>query len=111
MLKKGVAMIRHIVVFKMKASAEGKSSHENLVDLKGLLESLAGKIPEIKRFEVGVNINPSVTAYDLILDSDFDDEMALITYQKHPLHQEVLNYINQVCADRKVVDWEVHTPR
>lgn len=99
-------MIKHVVIFKMKAGAEGRTASENLQELKARLEALPGKIPEIRTFEVGANINPSAMAFDLVLYSEFEDEMALITYQKHPDHQEIVGFIHQVCADRKVVDWE-----
>jgi hypothetical protein len=100
-------VIKHIVVFKMKPSVDGKTREENLQDLKGMLESLPGKIPEVRRFEVGVNTNPSGHAYDMALYSEFEDEMALINYQKHPAHQEVVTFVNAVCADRRVVDYEM----
>jgi hypothetical protein len=99
-------VVKHIVVFKMKASTDGKTKAENLQDLKGMLEALPGKIPEIRKFEVGVNVNPGSHAYDLALYSEFDDEMALINYQRHSAHQEVVTFINGVCSDRRIVDWE-----
>lgn len=99
-------MIKHVVVFKLKPSVEGKTREENLLDLRARLESLPGSIPGILRFEVGINVNPGSHACDLILYSEFDDEMALIVYQKHPAHQDVVAFVNKVCESRHVVDWE-----
>ncbi len=99
-------MLKHLVLFKLKPSVDGRTKEENLRELKERLEVLPGKIPGILKYEIGINQNPSSNAYDLGLDSEFEDEMGLITYQRHPDHQAVTTFINQVCVDRHVVDWE-----
>lgn len=99
-------MVKHIVLFKLKTAADGKSREENLPDLRARLEALPGRIPGILKFEVGININPSSHAFDLALYSEFPDELALVEYQRHPAHQEVVTFVNQVCERRHVVDWE-----
>ena len=45
-------MIKHIVMFRLKDSAEGHSKAENARKLKILLESLKEKIPVVKCLEV-----------------------------------------------------------
>jgi hypothetical protein len=99
-------MLRHVVLFKMKPSEGGRTAEENLLDLRGRLEALPGTIPGILRYEVGVNMNPTPHACDLALYSEFDDLMGLAAYQKHPAHQEVVTFVNRVCRERHVVDWE-----
>ena len=46
-------MIKHIVMFKLKESAEGSDKAANIKALKAKLEALTAQIEEIKFFEVG----------------------------------------------------------
>lgn len=100
-------MIKHIVMWKLKDFAEGLNRYENARHIKKMLEELKSKIPEIRYIEVGVNINDSDTAYDAVLYSEFDDEHALETYQKHPEHVKISSYVRKVREDRVVVDYVV----
>lgn len=99
-------MIKHIVMWKLKDFAEGKSKAENAVWIKRELEELTGKIPEIVRAEVGININGSVQAYDAVLYSEFAGLEELNRYQEHPEHKKVSAYIGKIRDGRTVVDYE-----
>jgi len=46
-------MFKHIVLWKLKENAEGKSRLENANRIKEGLEALKGKIPGMLRIEVG----------------------------------------------------------
>ena len=46
-------MIKHIVMFRLKESAEGSDKAANIKALKAKLEALTAQIEEIKFFEVG----------------------------------------------------------
>jgi MFS family permease len=70
-------MVRHIVMWRFKDSAEGKTKQENMQYIKDKLYALKDLIPEIKNLEVGMNINKSETAYDMVLVSVFEDIEAL----------------------------------
>ncbi len=100
-------MLKHIVLFKLKPSAEGASKEENAKKAKALLEALTGKIPQIRRMEVGLNAVPSDTAYDLAICSEFADEKDLETYAKHPEHVKVAEFIGKVRESRALVDYFV----
>lgn len=100
-------MIKHIVMWKLKDYAEGLSKYENARHIKKMLEGLKGKIPEIHYIEVGINISESETAYDAALYSEFEDEKALETYQKHPEHLKISGYVKKVRESRVVVDYIV----
>ena len=52
-------MIRHIVMWKFKETAEGATKAENLHKVKGLLEALPDTIPVIRRMEVHLKETPS----------------------------------------------------
>lgn len=98
-------MLKHIVMWKLKEFAEGKSKMENAKEIKAGLEKLKGKINEIEIIEVGININESVQSYDVVLYSEFKDEDALEKYQKHPEHVKVGEFISKVREDRVVADY------
>ena len=98
-------MIKHIVMWRLKESALGCTQQENAKKLKILLGSLREKIVEIKGLEVGINFAESETASDVVLVSEFDSKVALDTYQKHPEHLKVADFVKQICAERRVVDY------
>ena len=60
-------MIKHIVMWKLKDEAEGNSKAENAKIIKNSLEYLKGKINEIVNIEVGIDVNKSEQAYDVVL--------------------------------------------
>ncbi len=100
-------MIKHIVMWRLKGFANGASKEENAQKLTSYLESLKGKINEIKHIEVGININDSDAASDVVLYSEFDSIYDLEFYQKHPEHQKIVGFVNEVRSKRSVVDYEV----
>jgi len=100
-------MIKHIVLWTFKESAEGKTKSVNLKETKTLLEELKGKIKEVTRLEVGINFNPGQYAYDLALYSEFSSKEDLLVYTNHSEHQKVVEYLGKVRDQRIVVDYEV----
>ena len=100
-------MIKHIVMFRLKESALGRIKNENLQELKILLESLQEKIPVVKCLEVGINMGKSASASDIALYSEFDDIKALEDYRIHPEHVKVVEFIEKICSERRVADYEV----
>ncbi len=100
-------MIKHIVLWKLKASAEGASKEQNLAIMKRDLTALKGKIPQIRHLEVGTHLFPSDAAWDIALYSEFANEQDLETYQKHPDHVKVADFVGKVRESRAVVDYKV----
>lgn len=100
-------LIKHIVMWKLKEVAEGKSKLENANIIKMSLEDLQNKIDQINMIEVGVNINNSKQAYDVVLYSEFENIEDLNLYQNHPEHLKVGEFINKVKDERVVADYEV----
>ena len=94
-------------MFRLKESALGKSKDENLQVLKVLLESLQDKIPVVKCLEVGINMGTSASASDIALYSEFDNMQALEDYRIHPEHVKVVEFIEKICSERRVADYEV----
>ncbi len=86
----------------------GEEHPPNIVKLmKQQLAVLPVKIPEIRRFEIGINFLESPAAYDICLLSEFATREDLAAYQEHPEHKKVAQYIQSVTAGRVLVDYEV----
>ncbi len=100
-------MIKHIVFWTLKEFAWGGNKKENALKIKQLLEGLKSKIKEIKSIEVGININETPAAYDIVLYAEFASAQDLDAYQVHPEHLKVGDFIDKVRIDRRVVDYEV----
>lgn len=99
-------MVKHIVMWRLKEIVDGATKQENAEKLKGKLESLRDKIKEIKSIEVGINVNPSEAAFDIVLYSEFENNEALQKYQNHPEHKKIVDFVTRIRTDRCVVDYE-----
>ena len=99
-------MIKHIVLWKLKAFAEGSSKELNAKKIKDEIEALKSKIPQIKHIEVGINLKPSDSAYDVALYSEFANKQDLITYAEHPEHVKLAGFIGNLIENRVVVDYK-----
>lgn len=100
-------MIKHIVMWRLKDFADARGKEENARKLKSHLESLKSKIKEIKHIEVGINITISEAASDVVLYSEFDSMDDLEAYQRHPEHMKVVDFVNEIRLERRVVDYKV----
>ena len=50
-------MVRHIVLWRLKESANGRGKAENAAEIKRLLEDLNGKISGLLKLEVGYDFS------------------------------------------------------
>ncbi len=99
-------MIKHVVMWKLKDYAEGADKAENALRVKASLEGLNGKIKGLRVLEVGININDTPAAHDIILYSEFESVEDLKAYQNHPEHLKAGGIVGKVAFERKVVDYE-----
>ena len=99
-------MLKHIVMWRLKESAEGREKAENAVYVKEMLDLLPYRIKEIKNLEVGINMLNSPVSYDLVLIVDFLNMLDLQAYQAHPDHVKVADYILKVRETRALIDYE-----
>jgi hypothetical protein len=100
-------MIKHIVSFKLKETAEGKTKAENSLLMKKSLESLKEKIAAIKKLEVGINSPKADTSnFDIILITEFESFEGLQEYLIHPEHVKVAEFIGKVRESRSCIDYE-----
>lgn len=98
-------MLKHIVMFKLKETFQGKPKEELAREIKVALEKLPEIIPQIKYYEVGINELEDPRAYDIVLISAFEDRNELEIYRNHPKHKETLQFILERAEDAKVVDF------
>jgi len=73
--------------------------------VKEMLENLVPAIDQLKRMEVGLNINTKPSAFDLVLTADFDDEEGLNAYRVHPEHVKILDFMKDTVEKTAVVDY------
>lgn len=98
-------MLKHIVFFKLKEEYTESQKQAIAKDLKNMLLNLTRHISEIRYFEVGIDINRTSRAFDLSLISDFENLDTLATYQTHPEHVKVINFVKEHCMQTAVVDY------
>ncbi|ABX15061.1 MULTISPECIES: Dabb family protein [Burkholderia] len=104
-------MIRHIVMWKLKESAEGATRAQNALKLKEKLEGCRDIVPGILQLDVGVATPGLEATCDVVLVSDFADQAALDAYQVHPVHQEVKKFVVNVVEGRQCLDYLVDGTR
>lgn len=103
-------MIRHIVMFKFKETANGKTRAENLAEAKERMMAMQGKIPEIVEMKVEFGAEGSDSRnYDYILDSLFKNLDDLKAYQANPLHVAFGSFVKELREPdgRACIDFEV----
>jgi hypothetical protein len=100
-------MVKHIVMWKLKETAEGKTKEENAKIMVDMIHSLKESVPVVVDIEAGIDFNQSEAAYDVALYSVFNNKEALHIYQEHPEHLKVAEFINKVRESRVVVDYEI----
>jgi hypothetical protein len=100
-------MIKHIVLWKLKESAEGADKYQNALKVKALLEALNGQIPGLLHLEVGLDFSATADSADIALYSEFESRAALDLYQRHPDHEKVKPFVGAVRSERRVVDYDL----
>ena len=100
-------MIKHIVMWKFKEFAEGKSCEENVEIVRNALYALVGVIGEIKNMELGTDISHTDASMDLVLLTEFECAEDLKKYAVHPEHVKVADYVKKVTDTRVVLDYNM----
>lgn len=97
-------MVRHIVMWNYKEGLTAEENRRNAQKIKEELEGLVPVIPGVISLRVLTERLPS-GGRDLLLDSLFESEEALQSYQVHPEHIRVSGFIGSVTQDRFCVDF------
>jgi Stress responsive A/B Barrel Domain len=97
-------MIRHCV-FVTLAPDTSEAATAAIVDA---LRGLPDEIPEIRTYEVGVDLGWREGNPDIGMVVTFDDEDAWRTYQQHPAHiRAIEEHIAPHAAGRSSVQFEI----
>lgn len=91
-------MLHHVVCLQVPDPLQAE-------ELANRLRALPGLIPEIRTYDVGVDVVRAATSYDVGLHAMFDDVEALERYRVHHAHQAVVQLIEEVSTARVAVDW------
>ncbi len=96
-------MVKHIIVWKLKDNVDKETVKKQI---KTELEGLVGKIEGLLKMQINID-GLSSSSGDLSMDSEFENEQALMYYQSHPLHQEIANgLVRPNVSDRLSFDYE-----
>lgn len=100
-------MIKHIVIWQLKDQAEGKTKEENKEIFRNKLMDLVDKIPAVVSMEVGLKQDASPSNNDdVVLIAEYKTWNDLNTYNNHPDHQLVVEWVKKVVEKRSAVDYE-----
>ena len=98
-------MVKHMIVWKLKDDIENKEA--TAINIKSALEGLVGKIDGLTKMEIIIDKLPSSSG-DIMMDSEFESNDALMAYQQHPLHVEIANGIVRPSVSARLsLDYEV----
>jgi len=100
-------MLKHIVMWKLKAHAEGADKAANARKMKEMLDACAGIVPGILKFETAIAQPGLEASYDVVLYSEFASKAALDAYQEHPRHVALKPFIGAIREERQCMDYEI----
>ena len=102
-------MIKHIVMWKFKSFAQGRTKKENIELVRSMLTDLSGSsdFEMIKSFEFHTNANMKEGMYDALIEMTFDSFDDLDKYRNHPKHRALSAYVSLVRESRAAVDYEI----
>jgi len=97
-------MVRHIVTWNFKEGLSEAENKENAIKIKRDLEALLHRIDGIIEIKVHIDALPSSNR-DLMLNSLFESVEALASYQSHPKHKAVSEFVGSVMQNRACFDY------
>lgn len=95
-------MVKHIVTFKLKGSAEERRAAAE--KFKVALEKLPSSIDVLRSIEVGINENPA-ESWDVVLTAVVGTMADVATYATHPDHVAAAAIIAPCKESRACVDY------
>lgn len=102
-------MVKHIILWQLLNELSDKEKEEIAAAAKENLEGLKDKIDGLEDIKVIISRLPSSNA-DMMLDSTFVSEQALIAYSSNPMHIAVANkFVRPYTQTRSCIDFEVQS--
>ena len=90
-------MMTHIVMFRL-------NDPDDVPEVVGRLSAMQGQIPSLLNIEVGENSHEGPAAHDLVLVTSHAHVAGLRQYVEHPVHQDVVAWLEPLIRERAVVD-------
>jgi hypothetical protein len=100
-------MFVHIVLWKLKESADGRSKGENARLIKERIEEVANMLDGLQQLHVGFGSGATDDTADIGLYMEFASRADFDAYYEHPAHQALVGFIRDVRLDRRVIDYEL----
>lgn len=98
-------MVRHVVLLTFQPNTP-RADVDAVADA---LRTLPGRIPELRGYDVGVDLGLAGADggnADLSIVADVDDVAGYEAYRDHPYHLDpVLKHTHAAAVDAAVVDW------
>ncbi|MDL2305405.1 Dabb family protein [Bacteroides sp. OttesenSCG-928-D19] len=98
-------MVKHIVLFKLKNEMAESEKLDIAQRFKEAIEALPAVIEEIRKIEVGINMNPE-ESWNIALYSEFDSLEDVKAYATHPDHVVAAKILADAKENRSCVDYE-----
>ena len=101
-------MVKHMILWKLKADFSAEEKAQILAGIKTNLESLAGVVPGLLEIKVNCEKVLASSNADLMLDSTLESPEALKGYAVHPAHVAVADtYVRPFTEVRLCLDYEI----
>ena len=100
-------MFKHIVGWKLKETAGGRSKQENALLMRERFEEIANMIDGLRHLEFGIDVIHSETSMDVVLYTEFENRAAYDAYDAHPAHKALVDFIKPLRDERRAIDYEV----
>ena len=98
-----MSVIRHVVMFKLRASVSEAQRDEWLEMSRRLHE----RIELVRAFSIGVDLLRLPRSYDVAVVADFDSLDDVREYVEHPLHLSAVELSRELSEHVVSVDFEV----
>lgn len=97
-------MVKHIVIWNLSQELGEEEKKKAAIKIKTDLESLQGKIPGLLSVEV-VTAPYDSSTHDIALFTSYETVEALQSYQVHPEHLKVVEFVRSVTCNRVCFDY------
>ncbi len=99
-------MIKHIVMWRFKEEAEGRTKLQNMELVRDRLYALVPLVPQIKNMEIGFDFGHTPMSYDMMLYTEFESKEDLNIYAVDGEHAKVKKIVAATTEARVVLDYE-----
>lgn len=96
-------MIRHVAVFRFAQEFTAAQREQWIA----LLRSLQGQVDGLRSLTAGIDVVHGPSSHELAIVADFDDLDALAAYNRHPIHEKVLEISGPMKTSLATVDFEI----